>query len=289
MNTSMKIYLVIHKFCNEDYNGNPMLDEEIITSFSTKETAERFVLKWSNPHSLPKPYDGIYLGELYIKELTLDSVNIDEDPHIGKDLEDYYCRNYDDEEEAETAPSNDEHIDDEVAEEMHPHVVPGIIKCYGNSSGNIGLSPCFVDLYEMRVFNLKYSYSHNWTDESERLSVVLGTDPAGEELPVIDIDSKEDADYTDIDFFDQLYWISSYSDINSSSAALRKVKNHVVAKYLSTLDDSEVNVSKIFGIPENPFDRSSYILDGLKKMSDKEFGMYYHLFEDSLLQSKRSE
>ena len=101
MNTSMKIYLVIHKFCNEDYDGNPMLGEEIITSFSTKETAERFVLKWSNPHSLPKPYDGIYLGELYIKELTLDSVNIDEDPHIGKDLEDYYCRNYDDEEEAE--------------------------------------------------------------------------------------------------------------------------------------------------------------------------------------------
>ena len=112
MNTSMKIYLVIHKFCNEDYDGNPMLGEEIITSFSTKETAERFVLKWSNPHSLPKPYDGIYLGELYIKELTLDSVNIDEDPHIGKDLEDYYCRNYDDEEEAETAPSNDEHADE---------------------------------------------------------------------------------------------------------------------------------------------------------------------------------
>lgn len=67
------------------------------------------------------------------------------------------------------------------------------------------------------------------------------------------------------------------------------MKNHVVAKYLSTLDDSEVNVSKIFGIPENPFDRSSYILDGLKKMSDKEFGMYYHLFEDSLPQSKRPE
>ena len=291
MNTSMKIYLVMHKFCNEDYDGNTMLGEEIITSFSTKETAERFVLKWSNPHSLPKPYDGIYLGELYIKELTLDSVNIDEDPHIGKDLEDYYCRDYEneEEEESEDAPSYDEHIDDEVAEEMPPHIVPGIIKCYGNSSGNIGLSPCFVDLYEMRVFNSKYSYTHNWTDESERLSVVLGTDPAGEELPVIDIDSEDDADYTVIDFFDQLYWISNYSDINSSSAALRKVKNHVVAKYLSTLDDSEVNISKIFDIPENPFDRSSYILDGLKKMSDKEFGMYYHLFEDSLPQSKRPE
>ena len=105
MNTSMKIYLVIHKFCNEDYDGNPMLGEEIITSFSTKETAERFVLKWSNPHSLPKPYDGIYLGELYIKELTLDSVNIDEDPHIGKDLEDYYCRDYEDEEEEEAYES----------------------------------------------------------------------------------------------------------------------------------------------------------------------------------------
>lgn len=118
MNTSMKIYLVIHKFCDEDYDGNTMLGEEIITSFSTKETAERFVLKWSNPHSLPKPYDGIYLGELYIKELTLDSVNIDEDPHIGKDLEDYYCRDYEDEEEEESedAPSYDEHIDDEVAE-----------------------------------------------------------------------------------------------------------------------------------------------------------------------------
>lgn len=51
MNTSMKIYLVMHKFCNEDYDGNTMLGEEIITSFSTKETAERFVLKWSNPHS----------------------------------------------------------------------------------------------------------------------------------------------------------------------------------------------------------------------------------------------
>lgn len=171
---------------------------------------------------------------------------------------------------------------------MPPHIVHGIIKCYGNSSGNIGLSPCFVDLYEMHVFNLKYSYAHNWTDESERLSVVLGTDPAGEELPVIDVDNKEDADYTDIDFFDQIYWISSYSDINNSNAALRKVKNHVVAKYLSTLDDSEVNISKIFGIPENPFDRSSYILDGLEKMSDKEFGMYYHLFEDSLFQPQKT-
>ena len=291
MNTSMKIYLVMHKFFDEDRDGNTMPGEEIITSFSTKETAERFVLKWNNPHSLPKPYNGIYLGELYIKELTLDSANIDEDPHIGKDLEDYYCRNYDDEEdeEAETAPSNDEHIDDEVAEEMPPYVVPGIIKCSGNSSGSIRLSSCFVDLYEMRVFNPKHSYVYNSTDESTRLSVVLGTDPAGEELPVIDVDNKEDADYTDIDFFDQIYWISSYSDINNSNAALRKVKNHVVAKYLSTLDDNEVNISKIFGIPENPFDRSSYILDGLKKMSDKEFGMYYQLFEYSLFQPQKTK
>lgn len=76
---------------------------------------------------------------------------------------------------------------------MPPHVVPGIIKCYGNSSGNIRLSPCFVDLYEMRVFNPKYSYVYNSTDERTRLSVVLGTDPAGEELPVIDVDNKEDA------------------------------------------------------------------------------------------------
>lgn len=172
---------------------------------------------------------------------------------------------------------------------MPPHVVPGIIKCYRNSSGSIRLSSCFVDLYEMRVFNPKYSYVYNSTDESTRLSVVLGTDPAGEELPVIDVDNKEDADYTDIDFFDQIYWISSYSNINNSNAALREVKNHVVAKYLSTLDDSEVNTSKIFGIPENTFDRSSYILDGLEKISDKEFGMYYHLFEDSLFQPQKAK
>lgn len=33
MNTSMKIYLVMHKFCNEDYDGNTMLGEEIIHLF----------------------------------------------------------------------------------------------------------------------------------------------------------------------------------------------------------------------------------------------------------------
>lgn len=55
MNTSMKIYLVMHKFCNEDYDGNTMLGEEIITSFSTKETAERFVLSASlTPNTLTR-------------------------------------------------------------------------------------------------------------------------------------------------------------------------------------------------------------------------------------------
>ena len=29
MNTSMKIYLVIHKFCNEDYDGNPRCSRRV--------------------------------------------------------------------------------------------------------------------------------------------------------------------------------------------------------------------------------------------------------------------
>ena len=97
----MKIYLIKHLYDVDGGFGDSISNETILGAFNDKETAEKYVEKWDNPHVYSKPYDELWCGHLKMQEIEIGNLDFNKDP-----FEDYNWGNYE--------PYNDDY-EDEVA------------------------------------------------------------------------------------------------------------------------------------------------------------------------------
>ena len=88
----MKIYVIEHCYDVDGGFGDAIPTRMSICAFKTKEQAEVFVSKNSNPHVYGHPYDDLYCGELEIEELDVyeDGSKLKFEAHSGDWGDVYY-------------------------------------------------------------------------------------------------------------------------------------------------------------------------------------------------------
>lgn len=80
----MKIYLIQHIYETDGGFGDAIPSEEILGCFFDKAQAEEYVAKWGQTlYVYAKPYDYLTYGQLFVKEMNLDSLFLDIDPFKG--------------------------------------------------------------------------------------------------------------------------------------------------------------------------------------------------------------
>ena len=75
-----KVYLVFHEFTVDGGFGDAIPCEDFIMAFDNLEDAQTFVERFSKPHAYEKPYDTLYCGELFIRNIdvpTHDEIDFD--------------------------------------------------------------------------------------------------------------------------------------------------------------------------------------------------------------------
>ena len=71
------MYLIIHRYDVDGGFGDAVSVEDVVGFIDTKEEAEAYVKKWSNPRIYDKPYNDLYCGELYVREVKKVDIEID--------------------------------------------------------------------------------------------------------------------------------------------------------------------------------------------------------------------
>lgn len=67
----MKIYNVVHLYDVDGGFGDAVSQHKILFTTTSKEVAEQFVNKYTNPHIYEIPYSELWAGELVITEQTV--------------------------------------------------------------------------------------------------------------------------------------------------------------------------------------------------------------------------
>jgi hypothetical protein len=67
----MKIYNVIHQYDVDGGFGDAISQHKLLFITTSKEVAEQFVNKYTNPHVYDIPYSELWEGELVISEQTV--------------------------------------------------------------------------------------------------------------------------------------------------------------------------------------------------------------------------
>ena len=85
------MWLIEHNYDVDGGFGDAVPVTDVVGATETKEEAEAYVAKWSNPEVYDKPYADLYHKELSIREVKM--VNINENPFgNGSEWGDYnYC------------------------------------------------------------------------------------------------------------------------------------------------------------------------------------------------------
>ena len=66
-----KVYVVMHYYATDGGFGDAVPVEDIVAVFASKDAADKFAKRWSNPHVYDKPYAELSCGILQVVEYDL--------------------------------------------------------------------------------------------------------------------------------------------------------------------------------------------------------------------------
>lgn len=74
------IYLIIHEYDVDGGFGDAVTEEQVLGFLPTKEEADEYVKRYSKPHVYAIPYDALHEHTLFVREMIMEPLNVNEDP-----------------------------------------------------------------------------------------------------------------------------------------------------------------------------------------------------------------